>query len=320
MTQGVVLGLISAAVFGLGAVCMRVGMRDRADDGLYTTVLVNTLFLGIAMLVVSLPRWNRAGLLAFCLSGVLATSLGRAFSFRAVRLIGASRANAFSITAPVFSAIGGWIVLDERLQPIQVLGGIVVIAGLALLVRSSGSAESLASQPTTVTAVLPGESPERVLMRQLLVRRFREGRDAYVYAAIAAMFFGLAFVARKYGIERYPSAVAGGFFGASTALVVLSATAFVRGRLLELILRNVATPSRWFLAGGAAMSFGLIFQFSTYRYLQAWLVSLLLGTQGLWTLLWSYLFIRHEERIRRELIASVLLVVAGVAIITVPGA
>lgn len=325
MTLGVLLGSVSAAFFGAGAVCIRVGMRDRTDDGLYTTVLVNAVVLGLGVLVVSLvtshPAWNWAGVSAFALSGVLGTWVGRGFSFRAVRRMGPSRANAFFITAPVFSAIGGWIVLGERLRLIQAFGGAVALTGLAILVRFSGQAASLAPRGGSADQLaldVPGEGETPIPRRQVLVRRLDGGRGAYVYAALAAMFLGLAFVARKYGTERYESAVVGGFVGTSTALVLLTASAAARGRL-DVVRDGLRRTSPWFVLGGIAMSVGLILQFSAYVYLDAWLVSLLIGTQGLWTLMWSSVFIRQEERIRRELVLSILLVVAGVAIITIPG-
>jgi drug/metabolite transporter (DMT)-like permease len=63
------------------------------------------------------------------------------------------------------------------------------------------------------------------------------------------------------------------------------------------------------------MSCALLTQFAAFSHLDAWMVGVLQGTQGMWALLLGWLFIREEERIDGWVAASVILVVAGVTFI-----
>jgi drug/metabolite transporter (DMT)-like permease len=63
------------------------------------------------------------------------------------------------------------------------------------------------------------------------------------------------------------------------------------------------------------MSGALLTQFAAFSYLDAWLVGVLQGTQGIWALILGWLFIRKEERIDAWVVTSVLLVAAGITLI-----
>jgi len=58
-------------------------------------------------------------------------------------------------------------------------------------------------------------------------------------------------------------------------------------------------------------------QFSAFSLVPAWVVGVLQGTQVLWVLLLGFLFLRQEERIDRAVVASVVLVAAGVTLIAI---
>lgn len=313
---GIVLGLTAAALFALGSICSRLGMRSRQEnDGLFLSVLVNVVLLGLLIPGVRLPAWNWAAIVSFILAGALGTLLGRGTSLRAIRRIGTARSNAFQISNPLFTAMVGWFVLDERVRPVQGLGGAMIVGGLALVIRSRAASESL----VTATEPMP-RTPRSDGKRGLSFIRgvFTESprRVGLLYAVISPVFFGLGFVARKWGILHFESPVAGAFLGTLTSLTVVVTGALLGRRLRSLIDENFRYVPWWFVATGMLTGTALILQFNAFVSLQAWMVSLLQGTQGLWTLLWGFLFLREDERISGGLVLAVLLIMAGVAVMS----
>jgi DME family drug/metabolite transporter len=306
---GLVLGLGSAAMFGLGAICSRLGMRGRPhDDGLLMSLAINSLVIAAVLPFVRLPQWKWEGIVGFVVGGVVGTSLGRGASLKAVRRIGAARAQAFIVSAPLYAGIGGWILLGERVSVAQGVGAAVVLVGLVVLIRSRVVAESLVVVPDgSVPAVCPREPRS-------------ETTTGFTYGLLSGVFFGLSFAVRKWATVHYPSAVAGAFLGAFASFVVVLASMLIAGRGPAIVRDNFRSIPWWFVAAGVAMSGGLLLQFLAYLVLSAWLVSLLLGTLGIWTLLWSALFIREDERIGMDLVASITLVVIGVGVIALASA
>ncbi len=89
------------------------------------------------------PGWITAGVLA--LSGVIGILIGDTFNFAAVGRIGPRRAGAiFALNAPM-AAVMGWLVLDEALPALAILGiGITALGvALAILGRPRGDAHRL---------------------------------------------------------------------------------------------------------------------------------------------------------------------------------
>lgn len=320
--MGIVMGLASGAIFGLNAVLIKIGMRrSKVDNGHFMSVLINVSLLGVLMLLVALPRWSWNGLVGFIVAGLLTTWLGRGTSFLAIRLLGPTRQAVILLSAPLFTAIGGWILLGEGISVLQALGGLLVSIGLLVLLKSRRDGQELTApvesevadavfvtrdEPATNTRQSPVGSP-------LPDDNFTRG---FLVAVLAAVFFGAGFIARKWGLSYFPSAIGGAFFGACTALSMIILASMVRRDIGRLMEDNVRQIPWWFVAGGAATSIGLFLQFSAFEHLPAWVVGLLQGTQAIWTLLWARLFLRHEENTSRALVVSIGLVVIGVTIMT----
>ena len=294
---GIFFGLATGALFATGAVLARIGQRHRRDDdGLTMTILVNVTVLGLLSLTVMAPPWSTAGVLGLALGGVIGTLIGRFASLRAVRLVGATRASAFMTASPVVAAAAGWLLLGEGVEPLDALGGLIVIAGLLALVRAKA----------TPTSMIAGEAK---------MADPRTKRLGFAFAAATPIAFGLGFVVKKWGLLRYDDAVLGAFIGSAAALAVVMAIDALGGRLGQRISDNFREIPWWFVASGVAMSGALLTQFVALSYLDAWLVGVLQGTQGLFAMFLGWMVLREEERIDGWVAASVLLVLAGVILI-----
>lgn len=295
---GVFFGLATGALFATGAVLARVGQRHRPqDDGLLMTILVNVIVLGLISFTVTPPPWSTAGVVGLAVGGVIGSLAGRYANLRAVRLVGATRASAFMTGSPLVAALAGWLLLQEDVEPLDALGGLIVIAGLLALVRARAAP----------TAMIEGEAT-------VVDRRTR--RIGFFFAAAAPVAFGLGFVVKKWGLLRYDDAVLGALFGTVAALAVVVSIDAIGGRIGQRLKENFRQIPWWFVAAGVAMSGALLTQFAALSHLDAWLVGVLQGTQGIFALVLGWLFIRKEERIDAWVVSSVLLVAAGVILIS----
>jgi drug/metabolite transporter (DMT)-like permease len=301
--MGIALGLAAGLCFSVASILARFGMRRRTrDDGLFMSIFVNLLVLGTLTVMADLPAWSTEGVVALAVGGVLGTFGGRATNLRAVRIIGPSRANAFLTGGPLVAALGGWIVLGERISILGGIGGALVLSGLYRIIRSRSSAAVAVATSGTATGAQPEPAHDPSL--------------GFALAMAAPVLFGLAFVVRKWGLDLFPSAVGGAFIGAAAAMTIQVVGDAVTGKVGRRMGENIQQIPWWFVGAGAFTSAALVAQFFAFEYLPAWVVSLLQGTQVLWTLLLASLVMRQEERIDRSLIVSVALVFVGVAAIT----
>lgn len=287
---GPIFGILTAVFFASGAALVRVGQRSRPnDDGVFITVFVNLVILGLVTLFVEPPEWNTEGVVALIIGGIIGTVLGRSFLLRSIRLLGPSRASAFVVGTPVAAAIGGWLLLDETISLIEGFGGLITLTGFWLLARSRSTGNA------TQTEVPLWH---------------------YGVAVAAPLFFGTAFVFRKYGLELYPDSYRAAAIGSLSAFAVLVIIDLVRRNLVDRVKTNFGDISWWFVAGGAATALALLSQFTAFRYLPAWVVGIFAGTQGIWAMVLSKLFLKHDDRIDQAAILSVALSTIGVVIIS----
>ena len=294
---GVVLGLATGALFAAGSVLARIGQRHRPqDDGLLMTILVNGFVLGLISLTVTAPPWSTAGVIGLAVGGVLGSVMGRFANLRAVRLVGATRSSAFMTGSPLVAAVAGWLVLGEGVEVLDAVGGLIVIGGLLALVRARA----------TPTSVLDGVAAQADP---------RTRRLGFIFAAAAPVFFGLGFVVKKWGLIRFDDGVVGALIGSLAALTVVVTLDLLAGRIGRRARENFGQIPWWFVGAGVAMSGALLTQFAAFSYLDAWLVGVIQGTQGIFALALGWIFIREEERIDGWIAASVILVAIGVTLI-----
>lgn len=64
--------------------------------------------------------------------GLGGTALGFSLYYQGIKKIGASRAGIFINLVPVFSILLSWLILGESIKPIVLLGGVLVLSGVAL--------------------------------------------------------------------------------------------------------------------------------------------------------------------------------------------
>jgi drug/metabolite transporter (DMT)-like permease len=79
-----------------------------------------------------------------------------------LRLIGATRTGLVGTVEPVLAGFIAWVVLAERLAPVQVLGAAVVLAGIVVAESARAprpTAPASASAPASAPALAPASAP-----------------------------------------------------------------------------------------------------------------------------------------------------------------
>lgn len=299
--MGIFVGLVSAACFGLNMVLIRIGMRSSPrDDGHFMSVLTNVALLGITIIFVGFGDAEFEGIVAFVVAGLLTTFLGRGLTLRAIRLLGPSRPGIFLMASPLVVAILGVLFLEDTVTLFEGLGGLVVLGGVAVLISSKGQTEPLIEVTDEASAS---------------ARSITARRKGYLFSFLAVFAFGVGFAASKWGVGYFPSPVSGAFLGSIAALAAIAMTNTATGQISTLVDNNLRRFPVWFVAGGTLTAVGLLTRYWAFLTLPAWIVSVLNGTQALWTVFWSYLLLRRDEVLTYHVVIAVGMVSAGVVIL-----
>lgn len=110
----------TAAAFAFGTPLLGVGAQ--AEGGL------------VAALGASWQAWA-----ALLFMGVFSSALGFLWFYEGVAALGAARASVFIYLVPGFALVFAWLLLGEAVSGPKLLGGVLVVAGVALTSRASAS-------------------------------------------------------------------------------------------------------------------------------------------------------------------------------------
>ena len=108
-------------------------------DPLY--VVVWGFAFASAIWLVALPIWtfptdiSGSAWRDLAIIGMVGTTIPFLLEFAALRVLASSIVGVIATAEPVVAAIGAYLILDERLAPIQWLGVVVVVASVAAVQR-----------------------------------------------------------------------------------------------------------------------------------------------------------------------------------------
>jgi drug/metabolite transporter (DMT)-like permease len=94
----------------------------------------------VLLLFIRTSHWNEVGLLLAITSGSLASGIGYALWYSALRHISISTAAVSQLSVPLIAALGGIIFVDETLSNELILSGILILMGIALVVLKNPTA------------------------------------------------------------------------------------------------------------------------------------------------------------------------------------
>jgi len=76
--------------------------------------------------------YSRTAWLSIAFLGLFGTAIGFSLYYQAIKKIGASRSSVFINLVPFFSICLSWLILDESVKPVVLVGGLILLAGVAL--------------------------------------------------------------------------------------------------------------------------------------------------------------------------------------------
>lgn len=106
-------------------------------------IVAGTLFMapfGIAQLATAdMSAFGPEVILAIVYAGTLAAGFSNVVVFHGLKLLGPTRVTAFQFLVPPLAVVLAAVFLGEAIRPVQVAGGVVILAGVALLRSGSWS-------------------------------------------------------------------------------------------------------------------------------------------------------------------------------------
>ncbi len=141
---GVLLMLTGAVLWAL--YLMVVKTRVRKTEPLVVAGIIYTL--SIPLFFISSLIWgNLSKIFAASLgintllfaSGILAVGIANAFNFKSIKLIGTAISSTFVLVTPFFTGIASYFIFKEVLTIPQILSGIILIIGCAILLRAGNN-------------------------------------------------------------------------------------------------------------------------------------------------------------------------------------
>lgn len=285
--DAVALALASAVLFGGMSVALRFALAREggAEAGALMTIVPA---FGVAVAFVALHAVRHgvpdvAAAWPFALAGIVAPGGSQVLFTLAVRDAGPSRTSVLVGTAPLFSVAIALTLLDEPLEPLLLVGAVLIVVGGILLVGERVRPES-----------------------------FRLMGFAFALAA-TVLFAARDNLLRWLSLDTDvpPSLAAAATLASGTLCVLVWAAIAHVGRDVV-----VAGARRFALAG---LLFGLSYAalFEAYYRGRVTVVSPLIATESLFGVLLSALFFRRSELIGRSLVAGAVAIVAGGALIGV---
>jgi drug/metabolite transporter (DMT)-like permease len=190
--------------------------RVRVLFALFFLMLLNLVFYGYLLpFQAGADRW-----LWFALSGAIGYALGDVLLFQSFLCIGPQRGMLMMSLAPLMSAVLAWIIFDEVLTGMQIVGVMVTLAGIALVILRR--------------RVAPVDSACSSLQGAL-------------FGLGAAVGQSVGYLLSKQGLVDDFSPIAGNSIRMLAAVVVLWALASLQGKANQTLQRVRARPDvlRW---------------------------------------------------------------------------
>ena len=295
--MGITFALASMLCFALNIFIVRAAMtRVSVSLGFLVGLAVNVLF-ALLLFAVELPLRDTAftldwkGVGVFALSGFVGVYLGRRSMLDAVQLLGPARASVLHTASPVFTLIGAWILVDERLGVFEMALMALVMLGLWFVQPSSGRG---------VRA--PGFTPK------MLTR-------AAVLTILTVVYFGFGNAIRGAGIRDWNEPIFGALVGAATAItceLLVSRDWRARWRALQAADRRGLAL---YAISGVATASGTMFSSVSMHYIEIAIATLVGYTTPLVVFPISVLVLRNRESLTLRTACGAVMVLAGIALL-----
>ncbi|MDB5904069.1 MAG: family transporter [Betaproteobacteria bacterium] len=276
------LALLAAVCFGAALIVAHYGLQH-ASSYAGARISLSTTFVLWWMLspfLLDVSAWHLGAAAIFAVVGVFYPAAVTVLTNESNRLLGPTLTGTVSSSAPLFATGLAVVVLGEELTPQIVIGGLTIVAALALMSWRRSTAA-----PAGWRLLLP---------------------------LSGAALRGLAQTLGKLGLTMWPNPFAATLIGYTVSAAGIWGYGLTRPRGAPQPLQKAAVP--WFMAAGVLNGSALLLLYHALHVGRVSLVAPLVALYPIFTLLYSALFLRTEVLTRR-LVLGALLAVAGVAVL-----
>jgi len=286
MEEGLIFALLAAVCFGGSQVFVRRGIHQAGESLSATLISTFTGMLLVSFLLLFTAEWDKIwslswqGFVLLGTAGVIHFVAGRFLNYSCIRLIGANRASAITRTSLFYAVILGIIFLNELLTAFIILG-VLCIAGGATLVSI--------------------EKEEKISKMR---------GKGILHGQGAAFCWGISAVLIKPGIEEIGSPLAATFISYVTASLLLAGLLLGKRHREQLIQFSHVSLAPLVIAG-IFVSIAQLTRYIALSYSPVSVVQPLLGTNVLFTLLFSFLLNRKLEVFTWKVFTGMLATVVG---------
>lgn len=271
--------MVTAVTSALGSVLAARGMKSTSSSvAAFYSVLTQAAVL-TAILMTRLPLLNWLAVAYFALGGVLALGLGRLLNFVAMRSIGVARTSAIIGSNPVLTTLLSIILLAEVPLISTMFGATLVAIGILLISGAEG---------------------------------FRLEK-ALIVGLFSALSYSLSNIVSKMGLMIEADPILSAQAGALAGLLFILSYIIVTQQHRSL---KIDRPSlAYFAATGLVSSLGWIALMKALEIGVVSVVTTIVYSYPLFTLFFSRSFLR-DEKLSMRIVAGSVLVVVGVAVVT----
>ena len=274
-------GAVSSA---LATILIRQGLRHgNFFVGFWINVIVGVVGLwGAVLLLEPADAYRAAAIPLFMLSGIIGTASGRLLRFVSIEKVGAPVAASIINLNPFIATGLAIVVLGERVT-LPIIGGTcVIVLGTTLL---SLSGRRVGFRPVDLS-----------------------------YPFLSASCFGMVAIIRKLGLSQ-----AGPLFGSAvnitTALVTFTAFLLASGNRQAFLWKGRGMVS--FVGAGIAENLSVFLVLVAMSLGEVSVVAPLAGTAPLFVLPFTSVFLKGVETLTGRLVVGAMLIVLGVALLTI---
>ena len=281
----IILALVASFTFAVSMVFINRGVLSLDYfRGLLVNLGVNSLFLWIYVLIFEerIDLWIPANLI-FVTVGVFVPGVARYFIFKGMERLGASISSCLTNATPLFATFFAVAFLQERPSVTNLLGTLSIVAGIV----------SLSWRGAT---------------------RTWRSRDL-LFPLTAALLFAARDNLVRLGLFHIDSPIVGAAIAATISFLTM-ASMYWGFELKKPLGASAPRGFRWFAAAGFMNFLSYAFAYSALSMERVSIVSPLINASSLFILPLSALFLKDVEQLTTRKIGAVLLVIAGVFLIS----
>lgn len=284
----VVLALLSSVAFAASQILIRKNIEKSSylNVSLTVTILGNVVLWPLAILFTDFNQVNPAGILFFLIAGFLAPGVARLVYFKGMKTVGISANSTLFSAYPLYTSIIAFVFLGEIITLQIWLGLACIIAGVIFI------GKTINNNPPTNHATA----------KNLIIPIF------------GSLIMAFSQIIRKEGLNLYNQPLLGVAVGYTTSLIFYLIVLNFQPR--DSVPKFSKTQFNLFWKSGIGIATGWLLSFFALSQEMVSIIIPLLQTELLFIILFSYIFLKKIEKVPITIIASALLVIAGVLFIS----